>query len=95
MFHQNKKRSLGALWNHQSENPRAPKMLGTMTLQKATILALVHQFIEVGGDELKCNLAGWRNVHDGQKYITVEISPKFVKKEATPIGPTPPIDDDE
>jgi len=38
------------------------------------------QLNEQKGDEIICNLAGWRNVGKYGPFLTVELSPRFVRK---------------
>jgi hypothetical protein len=39
------------------------------------------QFEETDGDDIVCCLAGWSN-HDGNgPYLTIELSPRYVRRE--------------
>jgi hypothetical protein len=73
------KRSLGALFRNNKTKPRSPDFTGKLRLQRLTFEAFQQQFSETEDDEMVCNIAAWVN-HDakGDKYLTIEISPKYV-----------------
>ena len=54
-----------------------------MRLQRHTAAAIVKQFSEGSGDEVVCNIAGWRNQDHSGSYLTVELSPRFVARAST------------
>jgi hypothetical protein len=48
--------------------------------------AIVKQFKETDADEIDCCLAGWRNTDaNGEPYLTVEPSPKYVSRRQEPV----------
>ena len=55
-------------------------MLGTITLQRATLQALLKQMDGAGDDEVTCNLAGWFNEDREGRYIGVQLSERYDKK---------------
>jgi|SRR6516225_1511963 hypothetical protein len=77
------KKSLGNLRKAQKTKPRSPITTGTMKLQRHTLESIVRQFERSGGDEIEACLAAWEN-HDqqGEPYLTIELSPKFVSPQA-------------
>ena len=85
-----KKRSLGNLRTATLSKPNSPNSIGDMRIQKDTLLILMKQLNETKGDEIVCNLAGWRNVGKTGPFLTVELSPRFVRKnsKAAPSKPT-------
>ena len=74
------KRSLGALRKASKTKPKSPDLTGLMRLQRHTAAAIVKQFSEGSGDEVVCNIAGWRNQDHNGSYLTVELSPRFVAR---------------
>ena len=78
------KRSLGALRKNTKTKSRSPDLVGTLALQRHTIEVIAKQFEETGGDEITCCLAGWTNHDANGPYLTIEISPKYVRREHRP-----------
>jgi hypothetical protein len=72
-----RKKSLGALRPHQKTKPRSPDATGKLYLQRHTLAEISRQLDETGGDEITCNIAGWKNNDQGGQYLTVEVSPEF------------------
>ena len=79
-----KKRSLGNLRTAVQSKPHSPSSIGDIRIQKDTLLILMKQLNEQKGDEIICNLAGWRNVGKLGPFLTIELSPRFVKKKSNP-----------
>lgn len=79
------KRSLGGLRRVQPTGPDAPQFLGTMRMQRSTLLVLLKQFNESAADEVICKIAGWENSNANGPFLTVEVSPRFVPKKPEPI----------
>jgi hypothetical protein len=75
------KKSLGALRKHQKTKPRSPDATGKLCLQRHTLTEISRQLDEMGGGEISCNIAAWRNNDQHGPYLTVEISPQFVACE--------------
>jgi hypothetical protein len=87
-----RKRSLGVLRPHQKTKPRSPDATGKFNFQRHTLVTIFKQLEEAGCDEVVCNIAGWRNTDHQGRYITVEISPRFVPREQR--TPKPGLFDD-
>ncbi len=84
-----KKRSLGSLRKTEKTTPRSPDFTGTMKLQRHTLEAIAKQFTEGGAVEVDCCIAGWRNEdQNGQSYLSVELSPKYVARRREPSNET-------
>jgi hypothetical protein len=86
------KRSLGELRKANKTKPRSPDVTGKLRLQRHTLRAIVSDFQDSGGEEVICNIAGWKNQDQRGSYLTVEISPRFVPHEQR--TPKPSIFDD-
>lgn len=79
------KRSLGSLRKATKTKDRSPDFTGTMKLQRHTLETIAKQVQETDTDEINCCLAAWRNTDaNGQPYLTVEISPKYVARRHEP-----------
>jgi len=76
----NKKRSLGGLREVSQTHPKAPPLVGSMTIQAETLQVLMQQLNESGGETVVSNLAAWMNRDANGKFLTVEISPRYTKK---------------
>ena len=74
------KRSLGNLRTASKSKPRSPSSVGDIRIQRHTLLILMKQLNEQNGDEIICNLAGWRNLGKKGPFLTIELSPRFVRK---------------
>ena len=75
------KRSLGGLRRNQSTSPNAPEFVGTMRMQRSTLLVLLQQLNETAAEEVICKIAGWENSGNSGPFLTVEMSPRFVPKK--------------
>jgi hypothetical protein len=75
------KRSIAKLRIAGKTREKSPDMTGTLRLQRHTAVAILKQFEDSDCDEVECNIAGWVNVDRQGKYLTVEISPKYVARE--------------
>jgi hypothetical protein len=73
------RRSLGALRKATKTKPKSPDLTVQMRLQRHTAAAIVKQFSE-DAEEAACNLAGWRNQDHNGSFLTVELSPRFVRR---------------
>ena len=82
-----RKRSLGALRKATKKKPKSPDLIGTMRLPRHTIQAILKDVADPEFEDVVCNLAGWRNDDHQGPYLTVEISPKYVSREASPARP--------
>jgi hypothetical protein len=79
------KRSLGSLRKSDKTKPRSPDFTGILKLQRHTFEALAKQFQETGAAEIDCCIAGWRNNdQNGQQYLSVELSPRYVAHRRDP-----------
>jgi hypothetical protein len=61
--------------------PRSPNMQGTIVLQRSTFETIFKRMNDAGADEVTCNLAGWFNVDGEGRYIGVQLSERFEKKQ--------------
>jgi hypothetical protein len=86
------RKSLGQLRKANKTKPRSPDVTGKLRLQRQTLRAIVSDFQDSGGEEVICNIAGWKNEDQQKGYLTVEISPRFVPHEQR--TPKPSIFDD-
>jgi hypothetical protein len=76
-----RKKSLGALRKHQKTKPKSPDATGKFLFQRHTLAEISRQLNEVGGNEIRCNIAAWKNEDQNGPYMSVEISPEFVRYE--------------
>ena len=51
-----------------------------MKVQRHTIETLMRQLEDADADEIVANIAGWFNEDSSGKYLTVELSPRYVSK---------------
>jgi hypothetical protein len=80
-----KKRSLGALRKATKTKDRSPDSTGTLKLQRDTFETIAKQFRETDADSIDCCIAGWRNTDSkGERYVTVELSPKYLSRRHEP-----------
>jgi hypothetical protein len=87
-----RKKSLGARRPHQKTKPKPPDATGKLHFQRHTLEEICRQLDEAGGDEVICNIAGWKNEDQHGRYLTVEVSPEFVAYKRR--SPKPGIFDD-
>ena len=64
----------------EQTKPRSPNMLGAITLQRATLEAVLKQMDDADDDEVTCNLAGWFNEDREGRYIGVQLSERYEKR---------------
>ena len=80
-------RSLGALRKAPKTKPRSPDVQGSMKVQRHTLEIIMRQLQESDADEITANIAGWCNHDHSGQYLTVELSPRFTKRQqAEPIN---------
>jgi hypothetical protein len=70
-------KSLGKLRPAVKTKPRSPDATGKLTLQRHTFIEIGRLLDEAGGEEITCNIAGWRNRDQQGEYLTIELSPLF------------------
>jgi hypothetical protein len=75
------KRSLGELRKANKTKERSPDVTGKLRLQRHTLQAIIRDFKEADGEEVICNIAGWKNQDHAGPYLTVEISPRYTPHE--------------
>jgi len=78
------KRSIGKLRKADKIKPRSPDMVGQLHLQRHFIETVAKQSEEAELDEIVCCLAGWKNHDSLGAYLTIELSPKYVRREYRP-----------
>jgi hypothetical protein len=84
---EHKKTITGGVEKSYQKKPKSPDLIGTMRLQRHTIQAILKDVADPEFEDVVCNLAGWRNDDHQGPYLTVEISPKYVSREASPARP--------
>jgi type II secretory pathway component PulK len=77
---QQARRSLGALRKASKTKPKSPDTQGAMKVQRHTIEAIMRQLEDSDADEITANIAGWFNEDHNGRYITVELSPRYVSR---------------
>jgi hypothetical protein len=75
------KRSLGKLRKVEKTKPKSPDMAGELRLRKHTLRTLAQQFDETHSDEVPACLAAWKNYDADGPYLTIELSPKYIRRE--------------
>ena len=65
------RRSLGELRKANKTKPRSPDVTGKLRLQRHTLQAIIQDFKEADGEEVICNIAGWKNHDQRGSYLTV------------------------
>jgi hypothetical protein len=78
------KRSLGKLRPHHKTKPNSADATGAFNFQRHTLKAICSLLKAADADEVVCNIAGWRNSDHHGAYITIEVSPKFIRGEQQP-----------
>ena len=74
-----RRRSLGALRKTPKTKPKSPDTQGIMKVQRH-IETIMQQLDDDDSDEVAANIAGWLYSVGSDRYITVELSPRFVKR---------------
>jgi hypothetical protein len=74
------RRSLGSLRKAPKTKERSPDSQGPIKVQRRTIVTLMKQLDETDADEITANIAGWYNEDSSGRYITVELSPRYVSR---------------
>jgi hypothetical protein len=75
------KKSLGNLTPVDQPTERHPRFIGKIKLHNDLLSYLQNQLSETEADEVVCNLAGWINNGPNGRFISVELSPRFVSKQ--------------
>jgi hypothetical protein len=70
-------KSLGTLFPSEKTKPRSPDMTGTIKILKKTLGEIVNTHREEDGDIFEANLAVWLYNSDGERYMTLELSPRY------------------
>jgi hypothetical protein len=76
-----KRKSLGALRKATKTKERSPDLTGQLKLQRHTMETFTKQFEATDSDEIACCLAGWGNQDGNGPYLTIELSPKYIRRE--------------
>src|SRR2546421_2748170 len=76
------RRSLGALRKAPKTKPRSPDAQGAMKVQRHTIETIMRQLEDSDADEITANIAGWYQEDHSGRYVTVELSPRFVSRQS-------------
>ena len=75
---ENETKSLGILKTIHQPTNKHRRMTGSLKLHRHTLRTLVKQFQESHANVLVCNLAAWVNQGVDAKFLTVQLSPRFV-----------------
>ena len=70
-------RSLGTLSPSEKTKPRSPDMTGKIKILKKTLKEIIDTHREEEGDVFEANLAVWLYNSDGERYMTLELSPRY------------------
>jgi hypothetical protein len=79
-----KKKSLSILRKAMKTREKSPDLTGQLKLQRHMLATFNKQFEEAGGGEIVCCLAGWSNHGGNGQYLTIELSPRYVRRENRP-----------
>jgi len=70
-------KSLGSLSPSEKAKPRSPDMTGKIKILKKTLKEIIDTHREEEGDVFEANLAVWLYNSDGERYMTLELSPRY------------------
>ena len=70
-------KSLGSLSPSEKTKPRSPDMTGKIKILKETLKEIIDTHREEEGDVFEANLAVWLYNSDGERYMTLELSPRY------------------
>jgi hypothetical protein len=70
-------KSLGTLSPSKKTKPRSPDMTGTLILLKKTLREIINTHREEDGDAFEANVAVWLYNSGGERYMTLELSPRY------------------
>lgn len=82
----NKKHSIGSLRPVEKTQELSPDLIGKITLKPELIRWLAEQLARTGGSAT-VNAAGWFNDQGFGRYISVIVSPPFVRKKKSQVEP--------
>ncbi len=71
------KHSLGNLRKKKKTKPKSPDLTGELHLQRHTFEAIAKKFQATGQDEVVCGIAGWGYCENGERYLTIQLSPPY------------------
>jgi hypothetical protein len=61
--------------------PRSPNLIRSLRLQRHTFEAIAKEFRMPGREEVICNIAGWGYSDEGGRFLNVELSPPYKRKQ--------------
>jgi hypothetical protein len=70
-------KSLGTLSPSEKTKPRSPDMTGKLKILKKTLREIINTHREGDGDAFEANVAVWLYNSDGERYMTLELSPRY------------------
>ena len=70
-------KSLGTLSPSEKTKPRSPDMTGKLKILKKTLREIINTHREEDGDVFEANVAVWLYNSDGERYMTLELSPRY------------------
>ena len=72
------KHSLGTLRKAKKKTkPKSPDVIGELRLQRHTFEAIAKKFQASRQDDIVCGIAGWGYCEDGERYLTIQLSPPY------------------
>lgn len=84
MQNTNLRRSLGALRKAPKTKDRSPDLQGTIKVQRHTLEAIIKQFHDSNEGEIIACLAGWFHEDAKGRFLSVELSPRYVPSQNIP-----------
>jgi hypothetical protein len=70
-------KSLGTLSPSEKTKPKSPDMTGKLKSLKKTLREIINTHREEDGDAFEANVAVWLYNSDGERYMTLELSPRY------------------
>ena len=70
-------KSLGTLSPSEKTKPRSPDMTGKIKILKKTLREIIDTHREEEGYVFEANVAVWLYNSDGERYMTLELSPRY------------------
>ena len=76
----NRNHSLGTPRSARKTKPKSADCTGKLRLKRDHLLILLKQLEQSQGDDVACNIAGWKGNGVSGPYMTIEISPGFERR---------------
>jgi hypothetical protein len=81
-----RKRCLESIKPALKSKPNSPDGTGTMKIQRHTLEVIWDQLCRSGDDAITVNLAAWENETESDRFLTVELSPRYEKRRLEPLS---------